>query len=282
MNNLQIAENWINKKPNRKQGQRVAWTYGKMYCDDADTIWSYGRHYPIAYRTNTFFRKRPVFMFNTMSGYDWGKTSSTNKHQWYVRKAIEKVNGLIIEINHGNAGDVLLRGVDGDYNFLDLNREGEALIDASPNVVLITESAMIHLDFCKTIAEAKKSLIPKGLGNDFFKWKNYFFKPTGLDNKSFAIERELTLKSIRAWTRQGIVNKPKNVKAWYQIKARIFGNNPLSLAFGINENPAPYISGTVYIGEDIHRYYGKKILDTKGMWWKVFPMKCKSYTDKWC
>lgn len=271
--NEDVALNWVNEKVNRMY-RRVEWRGHNMFCKP-DTVYSYGLHYPIAHRTRLKRKGREIFLFNTeRTGYSY---SGTPNHSWYVRREIMKINGICINVNNGCLHEVslpLLHNI-APVNILDVTRNGEALIQSLNGYTLITQDAMIHIENSyDSVKEAKKSLKPKGLGTDYFRWRNYYFKPTGMNDKEFAASQKLTIAALNKWTRQDVVYHPYS--ACYDIRARIFGSNSILTAFNLkNENPAPFVSGVIY--DDGWPVCGKTILKTKGEWWKVFPMNCNAY-----
>ena len=273
----EVARNWVDEKRNRLY-KRVEWRGTNVYCTPK-TIFSYGTHYPSATKTRLFQGKRPIFICNTRRvGFS---STGTYTHNWNARSNIERINGFIIRVNQEHLPALGLDSFeDLDSALIDWNKKGEALFECKYNehCVLVTQGSMILTNGnFKSIVEAKKSLRPKRLGADFHKWKNYYFKPTGMKDKEFAAKHGLTIKAMRAWTRQATVHPPTE-GAWFKIKARVFGSNPIMTAFELkDENTAPYISGVIY--KDDHYSYGKTLYNTNGEWFKVFPMNCLGYTD---
>ncbi len=76
MNNRQVAEAFA-------QGNKEKGTGSNLFYEKYNTIYSYGYHYPIAYKTTVFKDAKEIVIFN-----DNGYSGSTAKHEAYVRSAL--------------------------------------------------------------------------------------------------------------------------------------------------------------------------------------------------
>ena len=285
-NNTQVIENWISQKINRLY-KTVEWRARNLKCDD-DEILSYSS-VVVAIRTNKFFKGKRVYFFNCtrFSSGTFNRGGGTSGHQWETRDAITRSNGLMISLNFYELREYGYHS--GLYNenvIVDMNKKGEALLTLPSHqqsiykdYILITENAMIRLkEPASDIAGAKKQITPSKLGKDYHQWRNYFFKPTGMHDKEFAKMNDLTQAQLGKWTSKADIEKPPDVKmGWRYITARVFGNSPLTRAFDHKASPAPYVTGVIYGDQQYHR----TLYRTDGEWWKVMPMVCDGYIDKY-
>lgn len=285
----QIAENFVNEKPNRRYKGTVEWRGNLMFCD-LGKVYSYGYHYIIATQTDLYLEDRRVYFVNTESGYEYGRFTGTESHKWYVHKAIRDSNGIMICFNFAQSELLNLQPSRlGSSNIVDVNEYGEAVLEYGlvNNYYLVVGGYIVLLKGKhESIESAKASLIPKHDVPEKFStklnpdddikikaWKNYYFIDTGLDDKGFARMKGLTQKQVNKWTRKGVVEKPDDVGAWQQIKGRIFGNSEVADLFGMRSS-SPYITGLIC--DNKKRASSIFKADT---WWKVYPMECNGYVD---
>lgn len=112
MNHRDVVDSWHEQDRDYANGHNVYYK-GK-------TIYSYGSHFPMAYRTDYMFKGKDIILYNSTS-----YSVSTSKHQSYVRTATgydfifelstELISDVIYQLEHYHGINERLRSDLKDY-----------------------------------------------------------------------------------------------------------------------------------------------------------------------